>query len=133
MTNPDGVISVVPMGGSAGTGEREGRPRSARARGEATKRRVQINGQLMLRFDSGWLADMAADRDASTQTWVLLYRRQEDELRAELSLPTAMTDKGVVHGWHERILLPPRSFGPEIRAPRDADGGEDVEFDVAAR
>ncbi len=55
-----------------------------------------------------------------------------DELRAELSLPVLVSERGVVTSWRERILLPPRTFGAIERIPADAGGGDEVDFDVAA-
>ena len=34
--------------------------------------------------------------------------------------------------WRERIILEPRTFGASLPLPRDADGGDDVAFDIAA-
>ncbi|HEY0217398.1 MAG TPA: hypothetical protein VGC57_13500 [Cellulomonas sp.] len=93
---------------------------------------MQINGQLELNLPA-LLADMAGERPGAVSTWFLLYHRsQEDELRAELSLPVLVSERGVVTSWRERILLPPRTFGAIERIPADAGGGDEVDFDVAA-
>lgn len=131
--SPTGNVAVVPVSGTADTGRADGSPRTARPRGPASSRAVQINGQL--EFDlAALLADMAAETADAVETWFLLYyRAQGDELRAELSLPVRISDKGVVDVWRERIILPGRTFGSELVVPRDAGGGDDVEFDIAAR
>ncbi len=90
---------------------------------------------MQLAFDLGPdLADGGAEREASTTTWLLLYYRDEQrsELRAELSLPVSMDVRGFVTTWRERIMLEPRTFGPDVRVPRDAKGGGDVDFTIEA-
>lgn len=135
ITDPSGQTSIVPVSGNWRTGlPDDGDPSSARPRGAATSRSVQINGQLQFDIEA-LLPDMAAERDASVRTWFLLYYRSAEtgELRTELSLPTRIRDKGFVDGWSERIILPPRTFGPDIETPLDAGrDDDDVEFDVDA-
>ena len=95
---------------------------------------MQINPQLECACATALLADVAAERSAAVTTWFLLYyRSQDDLLRAELSVPVQINDRGVIGGWRERILLPPRSFGAELKKPLDAGGDDGVEFDIAAR
>lgn len=132
---PSGRLAIVPVSGSADTGLIDGTPRTLNPRGEASSRAVQMNGQLVLDLGGeGLLPDMSAEKLASVATYYLLYyRSQGDLLRAELSLPVSITDKGLVVGWRERILLPPRTFGAEEVLPRDAGDDDDVEFDIAAR
>jgi hypothetical protein len=132
--DPSGQFAVVPVSGSADTGLEEGTPRTANPRGAASSRAVQINGQLEFSVTAALLADMAAEKADTVTTWFLLYyRSQADELRAELSLPVRISDKGIVDAWRERILLPSRTFGADQVLPRDAGGNDDVEFDIAAR
>lgn len=132
--DPDGRYAVVPVSGTADVGLPDGTPKTANPRGSASSRAVQINGQLEFSFTAALLADMAAEQTEAVTTWFLLYyRSQVDELRAELSLPVGISDKGVVDAWQERILLPPRTFGAEQGLPRDAGGNDDVDFDIAAR
>lgn len=133
-TNPETGVAVVPMSGTWQTGlVGVGDPQTARAKGEATARAVQINVQLAFDFEVD-LADGAAEHDAAILTWVLLYYRDEqrNELRAELSLPVLRSERGTVTTWRERILLEPRTFGPDVRMPRDAKGGGDVDFTIEA-
>ena len=129
-----GGVAVVPVSGSPDTGLAEGHPKSANPRGAASSRAVQINQQLEFAFASALLADMAAEKSAAVTTWFLLYYRTQDELlRAELSVPVQINDRGIIGGWRERILLPPRSFGADLKKPLDAGGDDGVEFDIAAR
>lgn len=131
--NPAGTLAVIPVSGTADTGLADGTPKTANPRGKASSRAVQINGQLELSI-TALLADMAAEKADAIETWFLLYyRAQNDELRAELSLPVRISEKGVIDAWRERIILPTRTFGAELIVPRDAGGSDDVEFDIAAR
>ncbi|SNS54063.1 hypothetical protein SAMN06309944_0712 [Micrococcales bacterium KH10] len=128
----DGKVAVIAVRGTSGTGLRDGEPKTANPRGNATSRAVQINGQLEFAV-TALLADMSAEKTSDTQTWFLLYfPGQDNELRAELSLPVMINDKGVVGAWTERILLPGRNYGADKVVPLDASGDDDVDFDIAA-
>ncbi len=131
--DPGGTVGIIPVSGTADTGLADRTPRTANPRGKASSRAVQINGQLEFSL-MALLADLAAAEVDTVETWFLLYyRAQDDELRAELSLPMRISDRGVVDAWRERIILPARTFGAELIVPRDAGGGDDVEFEIAAR
>ena len=134
VVNPEGTLAILPVSGSADTGLEDGSPRTANPRGATSSRAVQMNGQLVFGFTQALLADMAAEKSDTVVTWFLLYyRSQDDALRAELSLPTRMSDKGIVEAWRERIILPARTFGATQRVPLDAGDGDDVDFDISAR
>lgn len=131
--SPSGDVAIVPVSGTAETGLLDGTPKTANARGAASSRAVQINGQLEFSYQPPLLPDMAGEKSETRTTWFLLYYRSHaDELRAELSLPIRISDKGIVGAWRERIILPSRSFGADQMLPRDAGGNDDVEFDIAA-
>ena len=68
--------------------------------------------QLMIEGNQGVLEFMREDRASDTPrrvTWLLLFRRVENEIRAELSLPVAIGADGRVDAWRERIILRPTS------------------------
>jgi hypothetical protein len=130
----DGSTAILACRGTAETGKPDGHPRTAKPRGSATTRAVQINGQLEFDMIAAVLADMAAEKSASIKTWFLLYYPAKNgEVRAELSLPVDFTDNRYVDAWSERIMLPARHFGAEGIAPLDAGGIDDVDFVVEAR
>lgn len=134
VVNPSGDLAVVPVSGSPETGGLGGTPRTANPRGTASSRAVQVNGQLELGFPVALLVDLGGEKLNGLATYFLLYHRSErDELRAELSLPITISERGIVGGWRERILLPPRTFGAAERLPQDAGGDDGVDFDIAAR
>lgn len=62
-----------------------------------------INSQYSFLEGLGY-ADEMAERQAR-QTWYLLFFRHGNRVRLELSLPTAVSDSGVVQHWAERIIL----------------------------
>jgi len=131
--NSKGTRAVIPVSGTADTGLADGMPRTANPRGKASSRAVQINGQLEFNV-TALLADMAGEKADGIETWYLLYYRgQNDELRAELSRPVSVSEKGRIDTWRERVILPSRTFGAAQMVPRDAGGSDDVEFDIAAR
>lgn len=132
--DPTGREGLLAVRGNAATGRIDGDPKTARPRGNASSRSVRVNGQLMMDVVVAALADMAGERALGVRTWFLLYYRSEaDELRAEVSLPVAISDQGVVEDWDERIILEPRTFGAPLSLPRDAGGGDDVEFEIVSR
>lgn len=64
-------------------------------------------------------------------TWFLIYYRDSEELRAEVSLPTGFED-GRFTGWLIRVLLPTIEYKTTIRKPLDAED-EDVGFIIMGR
>jgi hypothetical protein len=135
ITNGEKTITILATGGNSGTGleDRDG-PQFARARGTATARAVQINGQMQLNLDAV-LADMAGETEPVSPTWFLMYFRSKptNELRGELSKPVRITDRGFVEKWSERIILPALTFDAAVRRPLDAEDDDDVTFGVEAR
>jgi hypothetical protein len=130
----DGTTAILACRGTADTGKPEGHPRTAKPRGSATTRAVQINGQLEFDMIAAVIADMAAEKSARTKTWFLLYYpAKTGEVRAELSLPVDFTDHGYVDAWSERIVLPARHFGAEGITPLDRGDIDDVDFVIEAR
>ena len=106
--SPDGKTSIMVVGGNADTGVSvEKDPRTARRRGPATRAAVPL-------------------------TWVLLYHWSKDEptVRAELSLPAAVTDDGDISRWSHRILLPPQDLTSFEVPQRPAGPQDDVDFRI---
>lgn len=140
--NEEGTIAIAVTSGNVRTGLRGGagpQPRSARAKGPATLRSVQVNGQLAFDIDLPGPADVAADVSGGTETWFLLYFREaardgkNAQLRAELSLPVGVTETGYVSEWGRRIILPAIDLGNEVVLDDEDDDGSGVSFDVELR
>ena len=111
--HPGGQFAIVATTGDDVTGLTGLLPGPKYAKGYATARAVEANGQLALDFgdfDPGGLP--ARDH---LLTWLLLFHTDDDGLHVELSLPDRI-DEGRITRWAERIILPvfPRD---EIRVP----------------
>lgn len=128
--SPDGKTSIMVVGGNADTGVSvEKDPRTARRRGPATRAAVQCNGQQMLDV----ILELPATWDRQEPlTWVLLYHWSKDEptVRAELSLPAAVTDDGDISRWSHRILLPPQDLTSFEVPQRPAGPQDDIDFRI---
>lgn len=127
-TSPDGLTSVMVIGGNTDTGKSlDINPVTARRRGPSTKAAVDSNLQLALD-----IPEMAAPKvEPSPLTWVLLYyvSYTERAVRMELSLPTVIHDK-VITEWRSRILLPAYSM-VDVDIPSNATGpDDDVDFEI---
>lgn len=106
--SPDRDIAIVPTAGDGGTGAPGANPSNRHPKGIETMKAVERNIQLA--FDlPGLVDDPDFVIDGGTEpgeTWLLLYYIDENEIRAELSLPAGITAGGYVSEWQERILLP---------------------------
>ncbi|MDR0945119.1 MAG: hypothetical protein LBM66_03015 [Bifidobacteriaceae bacterium] len=134
--SPDGLVALGVMSGTAAVGRAGFTPQAAHRRGPATQRAVDINQSMFEQLELNvevLLADMAAERNAQRQSWFLLYHRElAGELRAEVSLPTAM-DNGRVLRWKERIILPTIQFEPVVTPLVEGDNGDDEQsFEIRA-
>ena len=83
------------------------------ARGYATTRAVEVNGQLTLDFGDFGPGGLPP-RD-HLLTWLLLFRITDEGFHVELSLPDRIDD-GRITRWAERVILPVFPRG-EIRVP----------------
>ena len=128
VVHPSRKFAIVATSGDEATGILSYVPTTKYPKGYATVLAVDTNGQLA--FDFGDLNPAAneVETDKQLTTWFLLYHRDENEIRAELSLPSAMTG-GLITHWEERIILPPFSLDtPVIDVPDrpEDEGGEFV-------
>lgn len=121
-----GRWAVVVSTGDDQTGLRHGHPSTKNPKGDATARKVASN-QAQLDFP-----DLPADSGSQEQciSWFLLIYVDEDEIRAELSLPDEINASGFVKSWAERIILSSVSRGGDAAALAD-DGEEPQQFEVA--
>jgi hypothetical protein len=141
IVSPDKTKAVMVTAGNFRTGlEGDPQPRSARPKGPATRRSIQVNGQLAFQWPG--LEDLAGEAAQGVETWALLYFRrnpsdgEEGFIRAELSLPVEVNEQGSVLGWRDRIILPQIDLGPTVIVSDgdDEDGTDGVaDFDVPFR
>ncbi|MEP6560786.1 MAG: hypothetical protein ABJD68_06875 [Nakamurella sp.] len=105
--SPARDVAIVVATGNDRTGLADYEAGTRHHKGYATERAISTNGQLT--FDLGELVQVSgSDRAAGgdpPDLWLLLFLADEDNFRAELSLPAAI-DKGRITEWSERILLP---------------------------
>ena len=66
----------------------------------------------------------------SLETWMLLHYHESNSLKAELSLPLALTDDGYVTGWRERVLLDSDAVDPLARIVPQADTPAEIDIPV---
>ena len=101
-------------------------PKAARRRGPATRAAVQLSLNLAS-VSNGTPAGLPAG-EPPAGAWFLLYYRDEDEIRSEVSLPSGFDPKNEQFtGWTVRVLLEPLKLErPDIRDI----GGDDVDFTI---
>ncbi|MGW4365981.1 hypothetical protein ACWEKT_10075 [Nocardia takedensis] len=132
----DGAYSLSTVGGTEVTGiiDHPDGPRAARRRGPATAEAVNATAPLItvaaLRAGS-----IHRDTDADLRArpplgaWFLVYFRDEESVRMEVSLPLGFHD-GQFTGWIVRVVLD--EWRPDSASPRPGDiGGEGVDFEIA--
>jgi hypothetical protein len=106
VSSPDRAITIVVMTGSVETGRNYGDdPTNQAEKGTVAEDFVLKNGQQLELFNrSAFLVAKKGQRE--TQVWALLYHYDKalNEVRFELSLPTAF-DKKKITEWGERLIL----------------------------
>ncbi|MBF6236295.1 hypothetical protein IU474_04275 [Nocardia otitidiscaviarum] len=133
----DGSYTLSVVGGNEVTGriDHPGGPSAARKRGRATEEAVK-NGAVplitveALRALQGTTSTHDSDlrKQPPSGNWFLVYYRDDDAVRVEVSLPRGF-DNGQFTGWIVRVILD--DWRPESGSARPRDiGGQDVNFDV---
>ena len=62
---------------------------------------------------------------------LVLYRREDDTVKLEVSLPAGVSEDGKVTGWDKRIILDDVTMSGSITEERTDERGEDGEVGVA--
>lgn len=131
--HPSRQFALVASSGDDATGNATLTPTTKYAKGYATACAVDTNGQLA--FDFGDLGNETELSDnEQLATWFLLYHVTGDEIRAEVSLPSAMAG-GKISDWLERIILPsfPRHEEPLADTAGRDDGPDEYVVEVNRR
>jgi len=105
ITSPDRTVSIVVMTGNSETGKNGFEdPTNQAEKGAVAEGFVQKNHQLELFNRDSF--NLVKDNHKGTQVWALLYHYDKalNEVRYELSLPTAFRNKKITE-WGERIIL----------------------------
>ncbi|MFC5369825.1 hypothetical protein [Arcanobacterium bovis] len=131
MRNKKRGIILSFAAGTADTGMTNGFPQVKRKQGKvAHALHGQSSEQPALDGIDELIRVLGNDSEDPThgEVWVLLYHRDEHEIRAEVSLPVGISD-GEFSGWKQRIILDPYVPNDVKARPLDIGGG-DVDFEV---
>ena len=129
--NPDRSLSLAVSSGDEATGQRWATPRTRRNKGPRTAEAVTGNAAQIELFPDLILVPASEERPGRL-TRILLFNAGEGVLRAELSLPVTMDERGHVELWKERIILPAQPLGPDL-VLMEPDFGPDLDIDVQRR
>ncbi|MFD3950185.1 hypothetical protein ACPCDX_23895 [Streptomyces koyangensis] len=127
--HPDRTHAITAISGERGVGDLDSPVRSKNPKGPAMARMVEKNSRLadQLAIVSHDVVLHGVEVD-DLPTWCLLYKRDEGEIKAELSQPVKMRGK-FVDEWLERLplTLPPMEdpgFDISLDEPDDGRGPE---------
>jgi hypothetical protein len=131
VVHPDATMAINVATGDAGTGQIDATPSNKAPKGISTADAISVNQQqLELPLP---VPDMPHVRgEDGPLTWFLLLHRAANEIRCELSLPSAMSPDGRITRWQERIIIstiPLDGAEIEVQGPQ----GPDLEIDVKRR
>lgn len=126
--DPTGEIALAVASGCPNTGKADALPTTKCPKGPSTVDAVLANAAQLELFPKVVLPPSEDDRI----TWLLLFHRDEKEIRAELSLPASIDNDGKIDGWQERIILPPVPLDPIVTSTTP-DFGPDVDIEVRRR
>ena len=141
VVNPAKTIAVAVSSADENTGKvGDADPRTRHSRGSATFAAVDRNARQGELFPELMVYEHS-DLPSDIATWWLLFSSEADELRAELSLPTGMTEEGHFERFTERIILGVIEPGnepfaeplPETLPETPAVGGPPIEVRVERR
>jgi hypothetical protein len=126
--HPGGSMAINVATGDLGTGQTNATPSNKAPKGISTADAISVN-QQQLELDLP-VPDMPHVRgEDGPLTWFLLLHRTVNEIRCELSLPSAMSADGQITRWEERIIISPIALdGVEIQV--EAPQGSDLDIDV---
>lgn len=130
--SPDGLVVLTAMSGNLRTGFREGEhPQTRRKRGRACFRIVKVNLQTEMVELLPVESEDTDNADAISlhgKTWFVLYYRDGNTVRSEVSCARAVNKAGDLLKWSERIPLP--DFDLDEPDPTARGGGDNTPPDV---
>lgn len=133
--HPSGKYTLGILGGDANTGNPDPDivPKANRKKGPATDASVKSNQPALfyLNRPSHEPLELGLGNLPAEGHWFLLYYRDEEEIRCEISLPYPEFDQGQFQRWQCRVILPAiDKTTVDIDKVPDIGGG-DVEFQIA--
>ncbi|MGH1978386.1 hypothetical protein [Rothia sp. L_38] len=133
--HPSGKHILGILGGDANTGilDPDVVPKANRKKGPATGESVKANQPALfyLNMPSDEMVRELVAGVPSEGHWFLLYYRDVEEIRCEISLPYPEFDGGQFHRWQYRVILPSIDKSAIDRGKIPDIGGGDVEFKIA--
>ena len=127
----DKRMAIAVSSGDEGTGSAAANPSTKQGKGPRTMDAVSSNAIQLELFPGEIMMTPPAD-DIDRLTWILLYRADASELRAELSLPVTMNGGGQISAWRERIILPSQPLDTTFTIP-EPDFGPELEIEIQRR
>ena len=126
------TLSTVGANDATGLADHPSGPLAARRKGIGTAEAVTGTIPLITvaKLRKEQVRSSIGEEAPPAGNWFLLYHRDEDQVRMEVSLPSGFED-GQFTGWRVRVILP--SWGqsdPAARKPLDG-GGQDVDFRIS--
>jgi hypothetical protein len=112
-------------------------PRLKRPKGVVTVRRVAVNRQKSILMGVQLALIPAPDKklapDEACDTWFLIVRPTESQIRLELSKPVIIDSDHIVSGYDERILFHPVPISGAVEPIDPDDLGDDDGDDLVGR
>lgn len=113
VVSPGNTVAISSASGDAATGLVDKKPSTRSPKGAETSRRVNENQISFIDTKPEAFGNLGSDTNEDhVNTWLLLHHIDEEaeQIRCELSLPSAMNETGHIDTWRDRIILDPVSF-----------------------
>lgn len=107
VVRPDGTVVLTAVSGNALTGIAVPGAQTRNPRGDASIRLIRQNAFQISLFDGPENDPELNAISPNARTWYLLYFRDGDMIRSELSLANGVTAEGNLLLWAERLILAP--------------------------
>ena len=132
--HPERKFFIAVSSGNIATGNQSSTLSTKSAKGPKTANAVDINATQpwIVGFQELCAPLEKTATNDSLPTWFLLFYTDEEEVRAELSLPVGMDCEGHVDEWRERIILPALLTNTSIDLP-EPDFGPDIDIQITRR
>jgi hypothetical protein len=127
VVSPDGKVAIAVSTGDEGTGTKS-EAKTKYRKGKAAVAVVASNQMVFMweGFDES-NTDEAEAAPSDRVTWYLLFVKDGDEIRSEISLPSHIGTDGKVEGLTTRYLLPPLALNDMPPQPVNEEPGDVVE------
>ncbi len=124
VVSPDGKVAIAVSTGDEGTGT-TGEAKTKYRKGKAAEAVVAWNQLALLGFEGG-ADDELESASADRVTYYLLFTKDGDEIRSEISLPSNIGTDGRIEALETRFLLPPLNLKDVPPQPASDEPGDVV-------